>query len=222
MPGTRRCATRCWMRSRAVRQDDGIEALVFTGAGERAFSAGQDINESNDFDEDPRRTLDQRVPRALFERAFAREAGRRGGQRRGGGIGVPVRAADRCSGLAMPARAWASRRSIRASPSITGPWIMREILGLSRTIEMTLTGRMAPAEEALQLGLLHHIVAREEVLVRAQAIARELADKPAIALRLIKRPVLGGARAGFQGGVRRRHPLSPHVLRRRRTANRRP
>ena len=35
-----------------VRQDDGIKALVFTGAGERAFSAGQDINESNDFDED--------------------------------------------------------------------------------------------------------------------------------------------------------------------------
>ena len=35
-----------------VRQDDGIRALVFTGVGERAFSAGQDINESNDFDED--------------------------------------------------------------------------------------------------------------------------------------------------------------------------
>ena len=56
--------------------------------------------------------------------------------------------------------------------SITGPWIMREILGLSRTIEMTLTGRMATAEEALQLGLLHHVVAREEVFVPLTGVGK--------------------------------------------------
>ncbi|MBX4378163.1 enoyl-CoA hydratase/isomerase family protein, partial [Mycobacterium tuberculosis] len=36
-------------------------------------------------------------------------------------------------------------------PSVTGPWIMKQMLGLSRTIELTLTGRMMSAAEAHQL-----------------------------------------------------------------------
>ena len=39
--------------------------------------------------------------------------------------------------------------------SITGPWIMREMLGLSRTVELTLSGRLMKADEALGLGAIH-------------------------------------------------------------------
>jgi enoyl-CoA hydratase/carnithine racemase len=70
--------------------------------------------------------------------------------------------------------------------SITGPWIMREVMGLSRTIEMTLTGRMLEADEALELGLLHKVVPREDLMALTLDAARDLAAKPPLAMRLIK------------------------------------
>ena len=68
--------------------------------------------------------------------------------------------------------------------SITGPWIMKEILGMSRTIELTLTGRMMDASESYQLGLIHHLVPREEVLTRAIEISEELAAKAPLAMKI--------------------------------------
>lgn len=180
-----------------VRQDDEIRALVFTGAGERAFSAGQDINESNEFDEDRAerwinefRALYSSV-RSLEKPVVAAVNGVAAGSAFQFVLLTDVRVGHPGTTMGQP--------EINSGiASITGPWIMREILGLSRTIEMTLTGRMATAEEALQLGLLHHVVAREEVLARAQTIARELADKPAIALSLIKRRFWEVLEPGFQ------------------------
>ena len=41
--------------------------------------------------------------------------------------------------------------------STTGPWIMKEMIGMSRTIELTLTGRMMSADEAMHIGLIHYL-----------------------------------------------------------------
>jgi enoyl-CoA hydratase/carnithine racemase len=64
---------------------------------------------------------------------------------------------------------------------------MREVLGLSRTVELTLTGRFMASEEALSLGVLHYVVAREEVLPFAESVALDLASKPKDAMQIIKR-----------------------------------
>src|SRR4030042_517657 len=70
--------------------------------------------------------------------------------------------------------------------SITGPWIMKEMLGLSRTIELALTGRMMDAEECYRIGLIHKLVPQEELLREALDMARLLASKPPVAMRLTK------------------------------------
>jgi enoyl-CoA hydratase/carnithine racemase len=82
-------------------------------------------------------------------------------------------------------------------PSVTGPWIMKQMLGLSRTIELTLTGRLMSAEEAHTLGLIHHIVPQEQVLPKAFEIARELAAKPPVAMRLNKQRFCETTEASF-------------------------
>ena len=61
---------------------------------------------------------------------------------------------------------------------------MKEMLGLSRTIELTLTGRMMEMDECYRIGLVHHVVPREEVLGRAIEIAEGLAAKARLAMRL--------------------------------------
>jgi enoyl-CoA hydratase len=163
--------------------DPGIGAVVLTGAGERAFSAGQDFAEAHDFDEDRAeswireweifygtlRRLTKPIVVALngvaagsaFQVALL-------GDIRVGHDGVRMGQPEINSGIA----------------SITGPWIMREMLGLSRTVELTLTGRMMAMEECHRIGLVHHVVPREQVLPRALEIAEELAAKAPLAMKL--------------------------------------
>jgi enoyl-CoA hydratase/carnithine racemase len=85
--------------------------------------------------------------------------------------------------------------------STTGPWLMREMLGLSRTIELTLTGRMMDAEECHRVGLIHHLVDQAAVMDKAREVARELAGKPPIAMRLNKARFRAVTEPGFRDAI---------------------
>jgi enoyl-CoA hydratase len=163
--------------------DTTIGAVVMTGAGERAFSAGQDFAEAHDFDEDRAESwirewetfygLLRRLTKPVVMALNGTAAGSAFqvallGDIRVAHNGVKMGQPEINSGIA----------------SITGPWIMKEILGMSRTVELTLSGRMMDAEEAFRIGLIHHLVPKAEVLERSIAIAEELAAKAPLAMRL--------------------------------------
>jgi len=82
--------------------------------------------------------------------------------------------------------------------SITGPWIMREMLGLSRTTELSLTGRLMNADECYRIGIVHHVVPRDQVLNKAFEIADELGQKAPLAMRLNKAWLRKMTEAGFR------------------------
>ncbi|WP_439580036.1 enoyl-CoA hydratase/isomerase family protein [Elioraea sp.] len=169
----------------AMERDDAIRAVVLTGAGERAFSAGQDLNESKTFDPDRAeawirewerlygliRSLTKPLVVALnglaagsaFQVALL-------GDLRVGHPGVTMGQPEINAGFA----------------SVTGPGIMRELLGIARTTDLALTGRMMDAAEAHAIGLISRLVPRERVLAEALALAAELAAKPPNAMRLSK------------------------------------
>lgn len=168
-----------------VRDSDEFGALVFTGAGNRAFSAGQDLNESTEFDDD-------RAERWIEEFRKLYGAIRSLPKPTVSAINA-VAAGSAFQFVLLTDYRVGCERSRMGQPeinsgiaSITGPWIMREILGLSRTIELTLSGRIMPAEEALSLGLLNELVSPDQVLSRSVEYAKELAAKPPLAMRLIK------------------------------------
>ncbi len=170
---------------RRAEADAGVGALVLTGAGDRAFCAGQDLNEAKSFGSgqaegwmrewellyDLLRGLTKPLVVALngvaagsaFQVALL-------GDIRIGHPGVTMGQPEINSGIA----------------SITGPWIMREMLGLSRTTELTRTGRMMDAAEAHAIGLIARIVPQEQVLDAALTLAGDLAAKPPVAMRLDK------------------------------------
>jgi enoyl-CoA hydratase/carnithine racemase len=85
--------------------------------------------------------------------------------------------------------------------STLGPWLMKEMLGLSRTIELTLTGRMMDGEECHRIGLIHRLVEPKQVLSTAMEIAAELAAMPPVAMRLNKQRFAEVTQPGFEDAL---------------------
>jgi len=185
--------------------DERVRALVLTGAQDRAFSAGQDLNESRTFDADRAeawvgewerlygciRSLSKPIVAAL----------------NGVAAGSAFQLALLCDLRVGHAGVRMGQPEINAGiPSTTGPWIMREHLGLARTIDLTLTGRLMDADECVSLGLISRLVPREQVLAEAIALADALGAKPRVAMRLDKQRFREMTDAGFreclEAGVR--------------------
>src|SRR6476646_11939331 len=167
--------------------DPAVKAVIITGAGERAFCAGQDLEETEKFQSGHEganwfqswqdfynaiRGLDKPCLAALngvaagsaFQAAMLTDV-------RVGHPGVRMGQSEINSGI----------------PSVTGPMLMLPRIGLSRTVELTLTGRIMNAEECRAIGLIHHLVDRpEEVMGKTREMAEMMAAKPAMAMRLTK------------------------------------
>ncbi len=73
------------------------------------------------------------------------------------------------------------------TPGDGGAWFMQRLLGYQRAAELTLTGRVIKADEALRIGLFLEVVEPEELMPRARELAALMAAKPPQALRLTKR-----------------------------------
>jgi enoyl-CoA hydratase/carnithine racemase len=163
--------------------DGTVRAVVMTGTGERAFSAGQDFAEAHDFDADRAEAWIREwetfygLLRRLTKPIVAALNGTAAGSAFQVALLCDIRVAHDKVTMGQP--------EINSGiASITGPWIMKEILGMSRTIELTLTGRMMGAEECQRIGLIHHLVPRAQVLDKALEIADELGAKAPLAMRL--------------------------------------
>lgn len=181
----------------AFEADKAVRAIVLTGAGERAFSAGQDLNETLGFDPDRAERWIREwerlygVIRSLSKPLIA--------ALNGVAAGSAFQVALLCDfRIGHPGVRMGQPEIDAGIASTTGPWIMREILGLARTVDLTLTGRLMNAEECAALGLLNRIVAPNRVVAEALALAEELAEKPPVAMRLDKQRFREMTEAGFQ------------------------
>jgi enoyl-CoA hydratase/carnithine racemase len=179
--------------------DDGIRAVIVTGAG-RAFCAGADLSagaRSFDYKEREDRPEKQGAIRPDGSVDWSNEAVRDGGGRltlrifdclkpviaavNGPAVGVGV-----TMQLPMDIRIASedarfgfvfARRGI--VPEACSSWFLPRIVGISQAMEWTLTGRVFPAQEALQAGLVKRLYKRDELLPAARALAREIVDNTA-------------------------------------------
>jgi len=72
-------------------------------------------------------------------------------------------------------------------PGDGGAWFLQRLLGYQKAAELLLTGRIIPAEQARDLGLVLEVVKPELLLERAGQLAAEIASKPPRAIRFCKR-----------------------------------
>ena len=180
--------------------DPDIGAVILTGAGKRAFCAGQDLEEAHGFDADRAEVWIREwetyydALRSLTKPLVIALNGTAAGSAFQVALLGDIRIAHHGVRMGQP--------EINAGiASTTGPWIMREMLGLSRTVELTLTGRMMEAEECHRIGLVHHLVDESAVMNTARKVAEELASKPPIAMRLNKQRFRTVTEPGFRDAI---------------------
>ena len=172
---------------RAWNNDKAVRAIILTGAGDRAFSAGQDLDETEKF-QSGTQGADWFQSWRDFYNSIRESHKPVVAALNGVAAGSAFQAVMLCDVRVGHAGSTMGQPEINSGiPSITGPMLMLPRIGLARTTELTLTGRRMDAQESHAIGLIQYLVkSAAEVMPKALEVARLLADKPPIAMRLNK------------------------------------
>ena len=166
-----------------AHDDATVRVLILTGAGEKAFVAGADINE-----------LAQQTPVngkefSLFGQSVLHLLEAMGkpsicainGFALGGGCEVAlacsIRLASKTAKLGQP------EVRLGIIPGYGGSQRLARLCGKGMAHELCLTGEMITAEEALRIGLVNHIYEPAELLPAAEALAKKIIEKAPLAVK---------------------------------------
>jgi enoyl-CoA hydratase len=172
----------------AIREagaDPAVKVVVLTGAGERAFTAGQDLAEMTDLDEEGGAQWVQELA-ALYDSIRALDKPSLvaiNGYASGGGIQIALHADYR---IAVDHARLGQPEIDAGMPSVLGPWVIRAALGLAVTRDLALSGRFIGAADALRLGAVDEVVPVATLATEARARAATLAAAPPLAVALTK------------------------------------
>lgn len=86
-------------------------------------------------------------------------------------------------------------------PDEGGHYLLAQTIGIPKTMDFLMRKRIVGAVEALELGLVHEVVPPDELMARTMALARELAEGPQVAMRLLKRSIYNCAEMSFAGAL---------------------
>ncbi len=82
-------------------------------------------------------------------------------------------------------------------PDEGGQFLLVQLLGVAKTMDFLMRKRIVSATEALELGLVHEVVPAGELMGRTLELARELANGPQAAMRMLKRSIYNAAELTF-------------------------
>ena len=160
-----------------AEDDENVRAVVLTGTGDRAFSAGGDIHEqrrdANELspEEDQRRRAIR--SRYAWHLAACRKPtiGALNGLSYGGGSVLAS---------SLDIRVGCERSRFRFLAAAYGrlncTWTLPQQVGWPAAKELLFTGRVVEADEAYRIGLLNHLVTPDQVMERAMEIATAIAE----------------------------------------------
>jgi enoyl-CoA hydratase/carnithine racemase len=188
--------------------DDDARVLILTGAGGVAFCAGADLKAID--------TLGPRIDRPEGPLGFTRRIASKptvaavSGWCLAGGLELALwcdlRIAAEGSTFGFPERRF-------GVPLIDGgTQRLPRIVGLGRALDVILTGRMVPADEALAMGLVNELVPAGRHLERALAIAEALARFPQETMLADRRAAIDGIGLPFEEGLAREAAVGRGVL----------
>jgi enoyl-CoA hydratase len=182
----------------ALAADADARAVVFTGAGERAFCAGGDLKERNEMTDET-----WRAQHVIFEQAAMRVLR----------CPLPVIAAVEGFALAGGCELALLSDFIVASetavfgvpettlgifPGIGGTQLLPRIVGAPLAKELIFTGRRMKADEAKTVGLINHLVPAGQAKAKATEIASAIARNGPVAVRQAKKAIAYGSEADLE------------------------
>jgi enoyl-CoA hydratase/carnithine racemase len=177
-------------------EDRRVLAIVITGAGQRAFCAGQDLTESAALaaSAGPEWMAGWRRYFDAVSSCQKPIVAAINGVAAGAGLQTALMADLR---VAVPTARLLMAEVDVGLPAIVGAYLLSVHLGMSRAVDLVLSGRTVLAEQANRWGLVHGLAEPGELAVRAEAMARNLAGKPPNAMRL----TLGNLRSALRLGL---------------------
>lgn len=178
---------------------DGPRALVITGAGEKAFSAGADIHDLVDITAGRARRQMREGQRVFdrIERLPVVVIAAVNGYAVGGGLELAMATDLRIAGPG--ARFGQPEITLENLPGWGGTQRLPRLIGIGRATELILTGDLIDADRAVELGLVNRIAA--DPLASAIELASRIAARNPVAVRGAKRALRAGLDAGPTTGL---------------------
>ncbi len=190
-----------------LREDAEVRAIVVTGSGDKAFVAGADIVELAELGPEAAQATSARGQGVfnLIERCGKPVVAAVNGFALGGGLELAlachVRVASDNARLGLP------EVTLALIPGYGGTQRLARLVGVGRALEMVLTGDMIDAAAAERCGLVSRVVPQAELAATAMKIARRIASRGPVALRLAMTAVLDGVGAPLEAGLAREADL---------------
>jgi enoyl-CoA hydratase/carnithine racemase len=180
-----------------LKHDAAVRAVILTGAGEKAFVAGADINELAVQSPTGGREHAVRGQHVLdlIEHLGKPVIAAINGYALGGGCELAMACTIRIA--ADTAKLGQPEINLGILPGYAGTQRLARIIGRGRALEMLLTGDQLSAQEAHRLGLVNRVVPAASLMAEARALAATLASKAPIAVRYILEAVHKGLEMPF-------------------------
>ncbi len=189
---------------REINQDDSVYVVVITGAGDKVFCGGSELEQlvrsgSNVADSDISAGMKMNVARAVagIDRpVIAALNGDALGQGLELALSCDVRLASDRAKFGFP------QVALGLIPMDGGTQRLPRLIGQGRALELLLTAETISAGEALSIGLVSKVFSGSDLAAEAEAMARAIAGKAPIALRYVKEAVSKGLDLTLEQGLR--------------------
>ncbi|HEX8407938.1 MAG TPA: enoyl-CoA hydratase-related protein [Thermoanaerobaculia bacterium] len=184
----------------AARDDDSVRVVILTGAGEKAFVAGADINELATMTPITGKETAERGQRTFLsiERFPKPVIAAVNGFALGGGcelaLACHIRIASDKAQLGLP------EVTLGIIPGYGGTQRMARLLGKGKALELILTGDRIKADEAERIGLVNKVVPADQLMTVAEEMARTIAKRGPLAVRCAIEAVMSGSEMPFAEG----------------------
>jgi len=184
-----------------IEHEQDVRAVILTGAGRRAFSAGTDIGELATMDVEEARHAATRGQDVcdLIESCGVPVIAAVNGLAAGGGcelaLACHIRIASETARFSLP------ETKLGIIPAYGGTQRLARVTGSDRALEMMLTGAEVTADEALRFGLVNRVVADAQLLSEAESLAREIASLAPLAIRACLAAVTRGLCLPLEEGL---------------------
>jgi enoyl-CoA hydratase len=181
--------------------DEGVRAVIVTGAGEKAFVSGADINELAVLDARGAREIS-----AFGQRVFDRIAQFKqpviaavNGWALGGGCELALACHMRfCSDNA---KFGLPEVTLGIIPGYGGTQRLSRLVGLGRAVELVASGRPVDAHEALRIGLVQHVTSQAELMGHALGLAEKIAASAPLAVSAALESMVRGQELALTDGL---------------------
>lgn len=185
-----------------LREDENIRVITLTGAGEKAFAAGADIEELQRLDMQEGKAFSERGNRMcnLIENLGKPVIAVVNGFALGGGCELAMACTLRIA--SDKARMGQPEVNLGTIPGYGGTQRIARLLPRGVAMELLITGRVIGAEEALRLGLVNKVVPADQLDNEVEKMVKLLLSKPPFAVRGCIEAVNRGADLTLREGCR--------------------